>query len=108
MTNRTEHAIQTDILYHLRLRGVYCIRVNQGAFKVRNGKGYFRATDRVGVSDILAFPGDGRVVCLEVKAAKGRQTDNQRAFQADMDSVGVPYHIVRSVDEALQAVGEVA
>jgi len=100
-----EHGIQLDILRILRLKGLYCIRVNQGAF-VLNNKGrsrmYFKPTDVKGVSDIIAFK-NGKAVFLEVKTAKGEQTQNQKDFQSDVERAGMLYAIVRNVEEAVDA-----
>lgn len=53
-----------------------------------------------GCPDLLVGLGR-RLVLLEVKTAKGKLTPDQELF----DAVGWPVRVVRTVDEALQAVG---
>lgn len=53
-----------------------------------------------GVSDILGIY-KGKMVCIEVKAAKGRLTPEQTLFLADMKRLGALSGVVRSVSEAL-------
>ncbi len=60
-----------------------------------------------GEADIEAIVRGGRVVFLECKSATGTQRPAQRAFQARVESLGAAYRIVRSAEEAIQAVEEV-
>lgn len=53
-----------------------------------------------GVSD-LVIGCDGKMFCLEVKGDKGVQSENQVRFQQWCERTGVPYEVVRSVDETL-------
>lgn len=63
---------------------------------------------RPGVADYLIVWRVGedqhRIGWLEFKADRGRQSEPQRAFEAAMTVLGVPYAVVRSVDEAMAAV----
>ena len=52
-----------------------------------------------GFSD-LVIGWQGRMFCMEVKSEKGVQSDGQRTFQQWCSSCGVPYRVVRSLDEA--------
>lgn len=53
-----------------------------------------------GVADIaLVLPG-GRSAFLEVKASDGRQSPEQRAFEASVTASGALYGVARSIDEA--------
>lgn len=54
----------------------------------------------VGSADLVGIF-RGRFVCLEIKTPTGRQTDEQRRFEALITSKGGIYAVVRSVDEAL-------
>lgn len=60
-----------------------------------------------GFSDIYVLSG-GVSLFLEVKTAKGSQSSAQKAFQADVESQGHVYAIVRSVDDALAVLRRVA
>ncbi len=58
-----------------------------------------------GVSDLIVLHA-GRAYCLEVKTETGRQSDSQRLFEAACIRCGVPYAIVRSVDDAIKKLKE--
>ena len=49
----------------------------------------------------------GRWVALEVKRPKGTVGDHQAEFMADCHRRGLPAQIVRTVEDALQAVGAI-
>ena len=53
-----------------------------------------------GLSDLTAIKG-GRVVWIEVKRPQGRQSEEQRKFQADIEAAGGEYLLVRDVDDLL-------
>jgi hypothetical protein len=55
-----------------------------------------------GVSDILGIH-NGKMICLEVKSAKGRLRPEQREFLEKMTSLGAVCAVVRSWPEALCA-----
>ena len=54
-----------------------------------------------GVSDLIVLH-NGRAFCLEVKTGTGRQSAEQVTFQTAVERIGVPYQVVRSVDEAIE------
>lgn len=58
-----------------------------------------------GFPDILIFAG-GQGYCLEVKADKGRLTKYQKMLKDQLERQGIPYAVVRSVDEARAALVE--
>ncbi|MEI4262810.1 VRR-NUC domain-containing protein [Roseovarius sp. D0-M9] len=58
-----------------------------------------------GFSDLLLIS-EGRVLFLEVKSQTGRQSDDQRAFQAAVEAQGFVYELVRSLDDALRALAK--
>ena len=49
-----------------------------------------------GLSDLVAVK-NGRVVHIEVKTPKGRQSDWQKRFQRDLEAAGGEYILARSV-----------
>ncbi|RIJ15978.1 VRR-NUC domain-containing protein [Henriciella mobilis] len=57
---------------------------------------------KAGVADILVLWA-GRAIAMETKTRNGRQSPEQKAWQADFERAGGVYHIVRSVDD-VQAV----
>jgi hypothetical protein len=58
-----------------------------------------------GVADvILQIPGKGYAsLCMEFKTPKGRQSDEQKEYQRQAETAGSKYVIVRSVEQAIQA-----
>jgi hypothetical protein len=60
-----------------------------------------------GSSDILGCV-DGRMVCVEVKTATGRQRKEQVIFQAAIERAGGIYIIARSPEEAIAGLGRAA
>lgn len=56
-----------------------------------------------GLSDLVAIK-DGRTVHVEVKRPKGRQSDKQKKFQADIEAAGGEYVIAKCIED-LQEVG---
>lgn len=51
-----------------------------------------------GVSDLIAVA-DGKILFIEMKAPKGRQSGYQKAFQAAIERLGFQYRICHSVTE---------
>ncbi|MEO1538506.1 MAG: VRR-NUC domain-containing protein [Pseudomonadota bacterium] len=59
---------------------------------------------RPGMPDIMvAHTEVSHPVGIELKTAKGRQTDNQKAIQARFEALGWPYYVCRSVDQVQDA-----
>lgn len=58
-----------------------------------------------GASD-LVIGHAGRMYCMEVKADDGEQSTNQYLFEEWCGRCSVPYRVVRSVDEAMNALKE--
>jgi hypothetical protein len=84
----------------------FCARVpwrhvpNGEARSPRTGAKLKRMGVQAGVADFhLTLPG-GITGWLEVKASNGRQSSDQKAFQAAEEAAGARYAIVRSIDEA--------
>jgi hypothetical protein len=57
---------------------------------------------RPGIPDLFVA-GEGRVIALEVKAAKGRLSPAQRDTIGSLAEAGIPTIMVRSIDEAIDA-----
>jgi hypothetical protein len=99
----------------LRECGYFCFSVpNEAAGKVRSKAGYGRLAKlkamglTAGVADLVVWLPDGREAYLEVKTSKGRQSPKQRDFEHLCHRYGKPYYVVRSPQEALQALRECA
>ena len=76
------------------------VRVQSGRFTV--GQHFIRGA-MAGTADLIGVV-DGRAVALEVKTAKGRQSDTQREWAARWSDAGGIYAVVRSGTDAVEAV----
>ena len=54
---------------------------------------------RAGVADLAFVLPDGRAAFIELKAPKGRQTPEQKTFEADCQTNTAPYALCRSLAE---------
>lgn len=54
-----------------------------------------------GASDLMGILDDGRLVCIEVKSDKGRQSEEQVRWQKMIEGRGGVYVLARSVDDVL-------
>ena len=85
----TETDIRRQVRDYLQLRQYFC-------FYVLQGLGAYK-----GIPDLIAVR-DGRVIFIELKTARGRQSDYQKKFQADLEAAGGEYVLCRGVDELLK------
>lgn len=100
-----EHSIQNAIRLRLSELGYCVFRANVGRFQTKDGRWFDTGLPR-GFSDLFAVK-DGRIYFLEVKTETGRPSKEQLKFLAVMrDRYGCVAEIVRSVDDAVRAVGE--
>ncbi len=100
----TEHDIQNLIRIELTKKGYRVFRVNVGKFKLLDGR-WFDVGLPIGFSDLFVIK-DGRISFIEVKAAKGRVSDHQTNFLAQMKKLGCKAGVARSVQDALQIMEE--
>ena len=82
----TETDIRRQVRDYLRIKGWF-------VFHVLQGLGCY-----LGVTDLIAVK-DGRVLFIELKTARGRQSQHQKKFQADLEAAGGEYVLCRGVDE---------
>jgi hypothetical protein len=98
----TETDIQNNIRIALSAHGV-CFRMQSGNFTTDRG---MRVKIGVtGMSDLL-FIGQGYIAWIEVKTPTGRIKPEQLNFISEMKKLGHRAGIVRSVNEALELIGE--
>lgn len=76
---------------------------NGGKMDERRGWWLKQLGVRAGVSDFILIH-RGRLLCLEIKTAKGRQSEDQREFQADAEAAGASYAVARSSAEAVEII----
>jgi hypothetical protein len=75
-------------------------RMNSGAFEV---EGRFIKAGFKGCSDILGMLKGGRLLAVECKSSKGKETADQAAFGARVAEEGGLYFVARSVDDVMGA-----
>jgi len=97
---RRESEIQSAIVRALRQLGFLVFHIpNQATYGLRRYSGMVS-----GAPDLVVLK-DGKVWFFEVKADRGRQSYAQRVIGEAIASEGFTYAIVRSVEDALKAVG---
>ena len=85
-TGLKEKDIRRQIQDYLRWKG-------WAVFYHLQGLGSFR-----GLSDLQALK-DGRSVFIEIKTARGRQSEHQKKFQRLVENAGLEYVLARSVED---------
>lgn len=107
-----EHKIQVAICellhYGLPADATFWAVPNGGSrsqFTAKNGKTFSLEAKRLkdegvksGVSDLMIL-WKGRLLCLEVKTEKGRQSPAQKEWERTITECGGLYRVVRSVDD---------
>jgi hypothetical protein len=96
-----EANIQKAIIDWLRAKKIWHRRLNTGA--IRRG-GRMVRFGKPGDADLLCTVGDKEQVWLtwlEVKDKDGKQSPDQKAFQAEVEAQGHTYLVVRSVDDVI-------
>jgi hypothetical protein len=98
---------QRLILDWLAAKKIWALRLNTGAMGgSHNGKRWFVRFGRPGMADILAVAQYGtRLVWIEVKAPKGRQSEDQGRFQAEVEAEGMTYILARSLEDVMKVLG---
>ena len=81
-----ESEIQRQIKEALQWRGWFVVKIHQslGSYK--------------GIADLYALK-DGRHIWIEVKTPRGRQSDHQKKFQADLEAAGGEYILCRGAED---------
>lgn len=93
-----EIQIQNEVLKAVNYFG-YFWRNNSGAYTI--GKRYIKFGLK-GSADILGVvSGTGLFLAIEVKANKGKQSEEQKLFQRQIEAQGGRYILVKSSEEAV-------
>ena len=105
-----ERIIQREIIKALKQIGVGYAHVPNGAHLAGGKESRFKQMGALkgdglypGFPDLIIWR-KGNVAFLEVKDVKGKPTDNQTACHAHMRADGLLVAIVRSADDAIEAV----
>ena len=86
-----ETIIKNQCRDYLRWKGWF-------VFPVLQGLGAHR-----GISDMIAVK-DGQTLFVEIKTPKGRQSEHQKRFEADIVEHGGSYLLIRSLDDLMEMV----
>lgn len=100
---RKEKDVLREILLYLRARGVFHFRVNNtGTFDP--GRRIFLKPHNLtpGVADVIVLRA-GKMICLEAKSPTGKQSPEQRRFEANVKAAGGAYYVVRCIQDVLNA-----
>jgi hypothetical protein len=89
-----EADIKKDIRWYMEMTDWFVIPIFQGA------KG-IPAHIKKGISDWICVK-HGRVVFTEIKRAKGKQSEHQIDFEAEVKAHGGEYVVLRSIEDAMK------
>lgn len=111
MRKAPEHKLQVALMDYLTL----ALRPELEARAVPNGeKRHISVASRLkaegvrrGTPDIFVCLPAGRVAWLEMKAAKGSLSPDQKAFREKVTALGHPYGVAKTIDEALAFLTEI-
>lgn len=101
----SEIEIQSTVCEYLQRKKHFFSRINNIPVFDQKRKVY-RALPkytRKGFPDILVL-WQGFPVFLEIKAPKGRQSPEQKEFQADCEKQGIEYHLIKDLKD-VQEIG---
>lgn len=96
-----ESSVLKACLDYLAAVHIWRTRMNTGAMQVGNR---FVRFGKNGTADILATPwkeGRQRILWVEAKALKGKQSEAQKDFQAEVETAGHDYVLVRDLDDLI-------
>lgn len=87
----TENDIKLQVKQYLSLKGWF-------SFPLTAGMGSYKgASDRIAVKD-------GRVLFIEIKKPGGKQSENQKIFQANLENVGGEYILVKCLEDLINEI----
>lgn len=98
----SEEQLQEGVVTMLRYRRLDCVMFhspNGGKRHIATATRMKRMGTRAGVADLIFLRGDQPSACIELKRKNGTQTEAQKEFQADCESKGIPYFIIKSDDQ---------
>ena len=105
--NVREGTIQKAILDNLMYRGILCWREARIPTPIRRGRKIvaFRRADphTIGIPDVFCVI-KGKLIGIEVKTAKGKQSDEQIAWQEKLEKAGGTYILARSWEDVEEVI----
>jgi hypothetical protein len=100
-----ESRVLRECLDLLLIRGIWAWRANAGAAQMPHGQWVHFGIK--GQPDIIGLLGDGRFLGVECKGPSGKQSPNQKWFQANVEANNGVYLLVRSAKELDEKLKEV-
>lgn len=95
-----EHDLQVSIINLLRAYNIFALAIpNGGRRDAVTGARLKKEGVVAGAADLVLILDDGETVWVELKTPKGRQSDNQKEFQAKLQNLSHTYLIWRSIDD---------
>ena len=98
MRQLPERDVQNAIRAYLGTKGIACFRCNVGRVRTADGR-FFDTGLPEGFPDLIALPGNGCIVFVEVKSKTGRLRDAQKRFREWATAKGYRYVVARSVED---------
>lgn len=95
-----ETKIQNSILSHLRSKGVFCFRVNNGSIWDKKLGMYRTHSSIKGIPDIFAVK-DSLFYGIEVKSEKGKMSADQFLFKKRFEEAGGKYILARNKEDVV-------
>jgi hypothetical protein len=102
----SEHQLQKQVMAYIEREratpDIYAFAIpNAGLRSLRMGARMKAEGLRAGMADIGVMLPLGRIVWLEMKSHKGRQSIEQKGFEARCERLGHPYAVAKNFDEAV-------
>lgn len=92
-----EKDVQKQCIDFLGYKNIFCFKINNvGVYKQATGS-YIPAQTK-GIPDAI-FHLDGVIHYVEFKTPSGRLSESQLNFKHRCQIDGVPYHVIRSIEE---------
>ncbi len=105
--NETVDVTQPVLVAVTALPGALFWRQNTGTFRTMDGRRVVSATSITGVADIMGVY-RARPVAIETKTKTGPMRKTQTTFRGNWEKAGGLYFVVRSPEEALDALESIA
>ena len=103
MVKVKEKDVQRTILDWLTVKKIFHYRNNSGGFKDSNN--HFYRFGALGSPDIIAVL-NGQYIGIEVKGTGGKQSDNQKNFQRELEKSGGTYILAFNLNDVLDELPE--
>jgi hypothetical protein len=97
-----EGAVVQACLEYLRIYGALVWRNNTGALKDKTGRPVYYG--KLGSADILGLLPGGRFIAVECKSKKGKLSEKQKDFLAEVEQLGGIAIVARSVEDVMNSV----